>query len=74
MPAAAAFSGHSLEPVRLTGAYLFNARQTLQLKNFEAVLRRDLSAVLSDAMDDQVVNGDGTAPNVSGFLSELAAP
>ena len=72
--AAAAFSGHSLEPVRLTGAYLFNARQTLQLKNFEAVLRRDLSAVLSDAMDDQVVNGDGTAPNVSGFLSELAAP
>ena len=70
---AGAFTGHTLEPVRLTGAYLFNARQTLQLKNFEAILRRDLAAVLSDAMDDQVVNGNGTAPNVSGFLTELPA-
>ena len=66
-----AFTGHTLEPVRLTGAYLFNARQTLQLKNFEAILRRDLAAVLSDAMDDQIINGTGTAPNVSGFLHEL---
>ena len=67
------FSGFTLEPVRLSAGYLFNARQTLQLKNFEAILRRDLAAVLSDAMDDQVVNGNGTAPNVSGFLNELPA-
>ena len=71
--AAGTFSGNTLEPVRLTGAYLFNARQTLQLRNFEAVLRRDLSAVLSDAIDDQIINGNGTAPNVSGFLHELPA-
>ena len=72
--AAGAFSGYTLEPTRLTAAYLFNARQTLQLRNFEAILRRDLGAVLSDAMDNQIINGDGTAPNVSGFLTELTAP
>lgn len=70
---AGAFTGFTLEPTRLTAAYLFNARQTLQLRNFEAVLRRDLSAVMSDAMDNQIINGDGTGVNVNGFLSELAA-
>ena len=70
---AGAFTGFTLEPVRLSAGYLFNSRQTLQLKNFEAILRRDLAAVLSDAMDNQVVNGDGSEPNVSCFLNELPA-
>ena len=68
------FTGYSLEPTRLTAAYLFNARQTLQLRNFEAVLRRDLTAVVSDKMDDQIINGSGTAPNVNGFMHEMTAP
>ena len=25
-------------------------------------------------MDNQIINGNGTAPNVSGFLIELTAP
>ena len=70
---AGSFTGHTLEPTRLTGAYLFNSRQALQLRNFEAVLRRDLAAVISDKMDDQIINGNGTAPNVAGFLHELPA-
>ena len=32
---AGSFTGHTLEPTRLTGAYLFNSRQALQLRNFE---------------------------------------
>ena len=72
--AAGSFTGHTLEPTRLTAAYLFNSRQAFQLRNFEAVLRRDLAAVMTDAMDDQIVNGNGTAPNVTGFLHELTAP
>lgn len=71
---AGSFTGHTLEPVRLTGAYLFNARQTLQLRNFEAVLRRDLSAVMSDEMDRQIIQGDGQGAHVTGFLNELPAP
>lgn len=72
--AAAAVSGFNLEPIRITGAYLYNERQTLQLRGFEDLLRRDLSAVLADQMDNQVVNGDGNAPNVNGFLNELPDP
>ena len=71
---AGAFTGFTMEPVRLTAAYLFNSRQTLHLRNFEEVLRRDLSAVMTDAMDNQIVNGNGVAPNVSGFLHELPDP
>lgn len=71
--AAGSFTGYTLEPIRLTAAYLYRTRQALQLRNFEEVLRRDLNAVMSDAMDDQVVNGDGAGANVNGFLSELPA-
>ena len=68
---AAAFTGHNLDPIRVSAAYLFNVRQTLQLRDFENVLRRDLTALIADKMDDQVINGDGAAPNVNGFLNEL---
>lgn len=71
---AGTFNGFTLEPTRLTAAYLFNARQTYQLRNFEAVLRRDLAAVISDKMDSEILNGNGTAPNVNGFKNELSAP
>ena len=70
---AGTFTGFTLEPIRLTAAYLFRVRQTLQLRNFEEILRRDLNAVMSDAMDAQILNGDGSAPNVSGFFDELPA-
>ena len=70
---AGTFQGFTLEPIRLTAAYLFRVRQTLQLRNFEEILRRDLNAVMSDSMDAQILNGDGSAPNVSGFFTELPA-
>ena len=69
---AGTFTGHTLEPIRLSAGYLLNVRTGHQLRDFESVLRRDLAAVMADQMDQQVLNGDGTAPNVSGFLDELA--
>ena len=71
---AGAFTGFSLDPIRLSARYLFRVEDTYRLRNFESILRRDLAAVMSDKMDDQVINGDGVAPNVNGYLSELAAP
>ncbi len=71
---AASFTGFTLDPVRLTARYLFRIEDAYRLRGYEAVLRRDLAAVMSDAMDDQIINGDGSAPNVNGFLSELDAP
>ena len=72
--AAATFTGFTLDPVRLTARYVFRIEDQYKLRGYESVLRRDLSAVMSDAMDAQIVNGDGTSPDVSGFLKELTAP
>ena len=71
---AATFTGFSLDPVRLSARYVFRYEDVAKLRNYESVLRRDLTAAMTDAMDQQVINGDGSAPNASGFLSELTAP
>ena len=71
---AATFTGFTLEPVRLSARYKFRIEDAAKLRGYEAALRRDLAAVMSDAMDNQIVNGDGTSPNVNGFLNELTAP
>ena len=71
---AGSFTGLSLEPVRLTGSYEFRVEDLQLLRGLEDALRRDLRALLSDQMDNQVINGDGAAPNVAGFFNELPAP
>lgn len=42
--------------------------------NFEAALRQNVSMKLSDAYDNQCINGDGTAPNVNGLIAQLTDP
>ena len=42
--------------------------------NFESILRENLSFALSDELDDQVINGDGAAPNLAGIFERLANP
>ena len=42
--------------------------------NFEAALRENLSLALSDALDNQIINGDGNAPNLAGILTRLGNP
>ena len=41
--------------------------------NFEAVLRQHISLVLSDELDDQMLNGDGSNDDLTGFFARLAA-
>ena len=71
---AATFQGFSLSPIRLHARYLFENVDQFRLRGYEEQLRADIRAVMSDAMDEQIINGDGTAPEVSGFLHELTAP
>ena len=70
----ATFTVETLEPVRLSARYLFRVEDLAKLKGMEDALRADLRAAMSDAMDKQVLSGDGTAPNQSGFLTTLTAP
>ena len=42
--------------------------------NFESILRQSLSLALSSELDDQLINGDGQAPNLTGILQRLGNP
>ena len=43
-------------------------------ENFEAVLRQNTSLVLSDELDKQAINGNGTSPNLAGIFERLTDP
>ena len=42
--------------------------------NFESILRENLALALSDELDDQTINGNGTAPNLAGMFQRLTNP
>ena len=58
------------------------ARLTLNLEdiaaigqaNFEAALRENANAALSDGLDNQAINGNGSAPNLNGLINQLTDP
>ena len=68
---AGSFTGFNLEPLRLQARYLFNIEDLYKLQSLEETLRRDLVATIADKMDDQILNGNGTSPQVNGFFSEI---
>ena len=47
---------------------------TVGVGNFESALRQNVSMALSDAYDNQVINGNGTSPNVDGLINQLTDP
>ena len=61
---------------------IISARLSIQIEdvaavgqaNFESILRENLSLVLSDELDKQTINGNGTAPNLTGIFQRLADP
>lgn len=42
--------------------------------NFESLLRQHISLVLSDEIDDQLLNGDGSSDDLTGFFQRLTDP
>lgn len=42
--------------------------------NYESALRENMSLSLSAELDDQGLNGNGTAPNLNGFFNRLTDP
>ena len=73
---AAGFTVTSVTPKRIS------ARLSIQIEdiaavgqaNFESALRENLALVLSDELDDQAINGDGQAPNLTGIFARLTNP
>ena len=72
---AATFTTNTLKPKRLTGRYRWTVEQSAHVgAGLEAAFRRDLRDAVMAAMSNGVINGNGTAPNVTGFLNRLTAP
>lgn len=75
-PAAVAWTigPQTLKPKRLTGRYEFTAEVSASVIGLEEALRRDLRDAVMAQASNQLLNGDGTGANVTGFYSRLAAP
>ena len=71
---AGTFTTTQLSPVALQARYLFSQESTLTLAGMEAALASDLRMLLSDKMDALILEGSGSAPEVSGFFNSLTAP
>ena len=71
---AATFQATAIEPVRLSARYRFRVEDLAKLRGMEQALRTDLRSAIADAMDAQVIAGNGTAPNVDGLTNFLTAP
>ena len=73
---AATFTVTSVTPKRIS------ARLSIQIEdvaavgqaNFESILRENLSLVLSDELDDQAINGDGSSNGLVGIFNRLTDP
>lgn len=65
---AVTFTANVLSPVRLSAQYLWRREDAAVFAGMEEALREDLSMAMTQAMDNAIVNGNGTSPNVAGFL------
>ncbi len=73
---AAALTPVQANPRRISARLSLAVEDVAQVgqANFEAALRAHTSAALSDAYDNQCINGSGTAPNVNGLIAQLTDP
>ena len=71
---AGSFDVTDADPRRLSGSFLIRKEDIAKLPSLEPALRENLSMVLSDEADKQFVNGNNTAPNLNGLLSQLTDP
>ncbi len=73
---AAAFTVTTATPKRISARLAIAIEDVAAVgqANFETILRENLSVVLSDALDNQAINGTGTAPNLAGVFQRLTDP
>ena len=72
---AGAFSVTMAQPRRISGAFRFTVEDAARLSGMEEALRQNIGSVLSDALDNQAVNGSGSGDgSVNGLLNILTDP
>ena len=71
---AGSFTVTDADPRRIAGSFKILREDIAKMADLEDALNMNLSAVLSDEFDKQVVNGDNAAPNLNGILEQLTDP
>ena len=73
---AATFVVSTATPKRISGRLGIRVEDIASVgaSNFESALRANLQLVMSNELDDQAINGDGSAPNLSGLFKALTDP
>ena len=67
---AAAFSLTKRTPTRITGQFEVRVEDLSLMPSMETDLRGAIGAQMGQALDAQVIAGDGTAPNLSGLFKQ----
>ena len=70
---AGSFDVTNADPRRLSGAMQVRREDIAKLPNLESALQMNLSQVLSDVLDGQLLNGGGVAPALNGIIAQLTA-
>ena len=70
----AAFTISTSTPKRITGSFRVRVEDMAIFPQLEDSLRRDIPMSLSNAVEEQILNGDGSAPNITGLLERLTDP
>ena len=70
----AAFTISTSTPKRVTGSFRVRVEDMALFPQLEDSLRRDIPMSLSNAVEEQILNGDGQAPNITGLLERLDTP
>ena len=70
---AGAFEVSTAEPVRLSGSFKVRREDLVKLAGMEESLRMNLESVIADQFDNQILNGNGTSPNLQGLLDDGGA-
>ena len=72
---AGAFVVTTAQPRRITGSFKFTQEDAARLAGMEDALTMNLSSVLSDALDNQALNGSGSGDGtINGLLAILTNP
>lgn len=71
---AAAFTVTMAQPRRISGAFRFGREDAARLNGMESALRANIEAVLSDALDDQAINGSGSGDGTINGLLNILTP
>ncbi len=73
---AGAITVQTATPKRISARLEFRIEDIAAIgaENFESVFRDNLALALSAELDNQAINGNGTAPNLQGFMGRLTDP